>query len=84
MDKSVFTSEHKIFVETLREMREKAGVTQVELAERIGENQVFVSRFERGETRLDIVQIRTICAALGTSLAKLVRKYEKHLADENG
>ena len=81
MEKSVHTREYKVFVEVLRGTREQAGITQVELAERLGESQVFVSRYERGETRLDIVQIRTICAALGTSLPAFVRKYERGLAD---
>lgn len=79
MDKSIHTSDYQVFVEVLRKMRERAGLTQVQLGERIGESQVFVSRFERGETRLDIVQIRTICLALGTSLAAFARRYEREL-----
>lgn len=80
MEKSVHTREYQIFAATLRETRENAGVTQVELAERIDENQVFVSRYERGETRLDIVQLRSICRALKTTLAGFIRTYETRLA----
>lgn len=83
MEKSVFTRDYEILLELLRETRERARVTQVELAERIDENQVFVSRFERGESRLDVVQLRTICAALGLGLSAFVRQYEKRLAKEN-
>ena len=82
MEKSVFTREYEILVELLREVRESARVTQVELAERIEENQVFVSRIERGESRLDVVQLRTICIALGLTLPAFIRKYEKRLGGE--
>ena len=79
MEKSIFTREYEILLELLRELRLAANVTQVELAELIDENQVFVSRFERGETRLDIIQVRTICQALGSSLPTMVRSLEKQL-----
>ena len=68
MDKSTFTPEYAVFLDTLRETRQAAGVTQVELADRLGQSQSFVSKCERGESRLDIVQVRKICHVLGTSL----------------
>lgn len=63
----------------LRATRRAAGVTQVELASRIGQTQSFVSKCERGETRLDIVQLRAICHALLTTLVEFVQRYEKRL-----
>lgn len=80
MEKSVHTREYQVFLSALRESRERAGITQVQLAELLDENQVFVSRVERGETRLDIVQLRTLCQALGISLVGFVRKLEERLA----
>lgn len=79
MEKSVHTRDYRILIATLREMRERAGVTQVELAERLDETQVFVSRYERGETRVDVVQLRTICRALKTTIASFIRRYEEQL-----
>lgn len=81
MEKSVFTPQYAVFLRTLREVRTRAGVTQVELAERLGQSQSFVSKSERGEARLDIVQLRTICAALGTSLPAFVRRLENALTE---
>lgn len=80
MEKSIHTPEYKLFVELLRETRQKAGLTQIQLAEKIGENQVFVSRLERGETRVDVVQLRTLCMALNTTLVTFARRYEGRLA----
>ena len=80
MEKSVFTHEYRILLRLFREMREAANLTQVQLAKRLGQSQSFVSKCERGERRLDIVQIRTICNLLGTSLAEFVAEFERRLA----
>lgn len=79
MDKSTHTPEYAALLEVLRETRQRAGVTQVELAERLGQTQSYVSKCERGEARLDLVQLRTICGVLETSLAAFVSRWEKRL-----
>jgi transcriptional regulator with XRE-family HTH domain len=80
MKKSVYTHEYRILLETLRETRQSAGVTQVELAKRLRQTQSFVSKIETGGARLDLVQLRTICHVLGTTLPAFVRTLEKRLA----
>ena len=80
MEKSVFTREYDVLRKLLREVREQANVTQVELAERIGETQSYVSKCERGERRLDLVQLRTFCRALGISVTSFVSSFEQRLA----
>jgi transcriptional regulator with XRE-family HTH domain len=82
MDKSIYTREYAAVLRLLREARRRAGVTQVALAERIGETQSYVSKVERGELRLDVVQLRTVCAALGIPLPEFVRRLERALAAE--
>lgn len=79
MDKSVHTSEYERFLRLLRDARETANVTQVDLAERLGISQSHLSKMERGELRLDIIQTREICLALGTSLPALASKLEEML-----
>ena len=80
MEKSVFTSDYAVLVDTLREVRQAAGMTQVELAKKLGQTQSFVSKLENGQARLDVIQLRTICHVLGTTLPAFVRKLEKQLA----
>jgi transcriptional regulator with XRE-family HTH domain len=80
MEKSVHTREYAVLLELLRETRRAAGVTQVQLAERIGESQSHLSKLERGEVRLDLIQMRTICRALGTTLPAFAAELEKRLA----
>ena len=79
MDKSIWTSEYAVLLELLREARESAGLTQVELAEKIGQSQSFVSKIEIGERRLDLIQLRSICLTIGTTLPAFVAQLEQRL-----
>ena len=80
MEKSLSTREFRIFTELLRETRDRAGVTQVELSQRLKQTQSYISKVERGECRLDIVQIRQFCLALKTTLPEFVAEYESRIA----
>ena len=61
----------------LRQIRADAGVTQAELATRLGVPQSVISKFESGERRLDILELRQICRALGLNLTDFVKRLEK-------
>ena len=69
-----------VLVTTVGEARTDAKVTQVELAKRLGETQSFVSKCERGERRLDVVELRAWCRALGTTLVEFARSLERKLS----
>lgn len=79
MQKSVFTREYAVLRTMLRETRERAEITQVELAAKLRETQSFVSKCERGERRLDLVQLRAWCSALGVNLGQFVTAFESTL-----
>jgi transcriptional regulator with XRE-family HTH domain len=80
MEKSAFTREYKVFCRVLQEVRSAAGVTQVELAKQLKETQSEISKFERGERRLDVVQLRRWCRQLGIGLPEFVKLFEQALA----
>lgn len=63
----------------LRARRVEAGLTQVELADRLGVPQSFVSKCETGERRLDVLELRHVCTHLNTSLTAFVRALESSL-----
>ena len=69
-------SEKKRFLSLLRQMRLDAGLRQEDLAEKLGEPQSFVSRYECGERRLDVLELRQICRIMGISLSEFVRRLE--------
>ena len=72
-------SGYRVFARLLRETREQAGVTQVELAKKLRQTQSYVSKVERVERRLDLVQLRWWCIALGISASAFVRDFERQL-----
>jgi transcriptional regulator with XRE-family HTH domain len=74
MDKWVSSREYAQFLRALCKARKRAGVTQAEVATRIGQTQSFVSKCERGERRIDIVELRHFCRALGISLVDFVKR----------
>jgi transcriptional regulator with XRE-family HTH domain len=75
--RTIFTPEHRALTAVLRAMREEAGVRQVELAERLDRPQSYVSKYETGERRLDLVELRAICLALDVPLVSAVDRFEK-------
>jgi transcriptional regulator with XRE-family HTH domain len=54
--KSIHLSAYRAFQRRLIEARHSAGLTQVELAEKLGKPQSFVSKIEAGDRRLDVVE----------------------------
>ncbi|WP_433935606.1 helix-turn-helix domain-containing protein [Brevundimonas diminuta] len=56
-------------------MRKAAEITQVELAERLGKPQSFVSKVERGERRLDVIEFCQVSEALGCDPATLLKEF---------
>jgi transcriptional regulator with XRE-family HTH domain len=80
--KTTYLPEMAILRELLREIRESADLRQVDLAEALERPQSFVSEYESGQRRLDLVELREVCEECGTSLANLVDEYERRLANQ--
>lgn len=59
----------------LKQVRLDAGLTQIELGEILGQTQSYVSKYESGEQRLDLMEIEAICLAVGTPLIQFIEKY---------
>jgi transcriptional regulator with XRE-family HTH domain len=79
MDKSIYTREYRAMLRVLKDVREEANVTQVELAKLLGRTQSFVSKTERGESRLDLIQLRFILQKLDVGLVTFVTRLEAQL-----
>jgi len=79
MQKSIVSREYKLFLSGLREARRRAGFTQGELAKRLGQTQSFISKCERGERRIDVIELRAFCKALGVDFVSFVTRVHKRL-----
>lgn len=64
----------------LKQVRLDAGLRQSDLADKLGAPQSFVSKYESGERRLDILELRQICEAVGITLSEFIKRLEKLLA----
>jgi transcriptional regulator with XRE-family HTH domain len=58
--------------ELLIQSRAAAGLTQEDVARRLRRPQSFVSKYETGERRLDVVELMEVAEALGIDARKLV------------
>lgn len=65
MKQSRYSSDYLHFLTELREARRQAGLTQVQLAEALGQAQNYVSKCEHGNRRLDVIELREWVVALG-------------------
>ena len=54
--------------------REAAGLTQAQLAEKLGEYQSFVARLESGQRRIDVIEFIEIARVLNFDSAKALKK----------
>ena len=62
--KSLRTPEHARLVALLKQERHRVGLTQHQLAQRLGSPQSFVAKYEGGERRLDLVEFIAIARAV--------------------
>ena len=63
----------------LKDLREAKHLTQAQLAHKLSVPQSFVSKYETGERRLDVIETAQICQALETSITHLLSKLSKQL-----
>ena len=70
------TPEHKRLIKMLATARKNKGLTQQQLAEQIGENQNFISKYESGERRLDFLEVAAISRPIDFNMAHAVREIE--------
>lgn len=74
MEKSTFSPLYEGFRARLVAMRKAAGLTQRELAERLGREHSFVGRVELGERRLDVVEFYWFCRACEQDAGKVAKE----------
>lgn len=79
--KSIYSKEYPILIALLREVRDKAQLTQKEVALRAGVSQPYVSAVERGLLRLDTLQLRAWLKVCDSNLGKFGRELEKRLEE---
>ena len=67
----------RVIGENTRMYRERAGITQANLAERVGVGTAFISRVERGQKRMRVETMMAVAEALNVSVDLLL--YQKSM-----
>lgn len=76
MTKSAKTHDRQRLARLLRTVRTEAGLRQIDLAEKLDEPQSYVSKYESGEQRLDLLELKAICDVLSIGLTEFVERFE--------
>ena len=63
----------------LKQLRKDAGLRPVDVANALGKPQAFVSYYESGARRVDLLELRQVCSVLGMSMVDFVEQFEKAL-----
>ncbi len=74
VSRSVHHPAYAELIALLLEARKGAGLRQAEVAQRLGRPQSFVSKFEKGERRLDVIELIALCNVLGVSPLTILQK----------
>lgn len=83
MTRSTHYPRYQLFLDALGKARRDVGVTQTELADRVGNRQVFISKLERGDRRMDVVDLFEYCEAAGIEFLPFVKALKASF-DANG
>jgi transcriptional regulator with XRE-family HTH domain len=71
--KSIFSDDYKRTVRRIREARVKGGISQAELAEKLGTTQSHISKIEHGQSRIDVAQLKELARALNINVQDLLK-----------
>ncbi|MDX0427374.1 helix-turn-helix domain-containing protein [Sinorhizobium medicae] len=74
LQKTLGTKRQESLVVLLKNKRESAGLTQSDVAKKLGEHQSFVARIESGQRRIDVVEYLTIAEAIGFDAAEALNE----------
>lgn len=72
--KSIHSEKQRKLCALLVDSRKKAGLTQQQLAKKLGRPQSFVAKYEGGERRLDVIELQEIAKVLKLDPAVLLKE----------
>jgi transcriptional regulator with XRE-family HTH domain len=82
MPKSIHSKPYKQLLTLLVACRKAAGLSQYDLARRLGRPQSFVAKVEGSERRIDVVEFLEITSKIGTDPHEILRVVEETLANQ--
>lgn len=68
---------NKLFLKLIFGARKKAGLTQKKLADMLKKNQSYISKYENGDRRLDVIEFMEVVNAIGVSPLEIIGEIQK-------
>ena len=81
--KSIYDSRYGLLMKILKEYRLNSNMTQQELAVLLDTDQTYVSKYESGLRRLDVIETRSICNTLGINFIDFANELENRIKEEH-
>lgn len=75
MANALHRPQYELFRKLMIQARERSGLTQVQVAGALGKPQSFISKYERGDRRLDFSEFVEIADVLGIDVAEFISAY---------
>lgn len=69
--------DRKVLLHLLRQVREEAHLRQGDVAKALGTTQAYVSKYELGERRLDLLDLSAVCDATSIPLLDFVKRFQE-------
>lgn len=76
MPSTIRSPRQLLLVQRIIEARKAAGLTQAELAGRLGRHQPFVANIESGQRRVDLVELVELAGLISLDLHRLIDELE--------
>ena len=80
-EKTLFSDAHQKLVELLKQARQDAEMTQVQVAEALHCSQAFISRLESGEQKIDVIEFLILAKIYQSDPAQMLKNLDD-LAEE--
>lgn len=80
---TLHSDDYKIMIRHLHAARTEAGLTQKQLADKLGINQVLVSKIETCERRIDVIELRNFCNAIGVPFVDFITSLDEELVNRH-
>lgn len=80
---NIYDKRYALVIKLLRQYRLNSKMTQQELATQLNRSQAYVSKYELGDSRLDIVETLNICNILGIKFSQFANDLENIIKENN-
>ncbi len=65
----------------MKQVRQNAGLSQLELSQRLEAPQSRISDYERGQRQMDLMELRQYCQAVGITVVEFVTRFDRLLEE---